>query len=102
MATPCPRVQNCGVIGGADRIRPTDCLLSEQYVTCSDFPLSKLGFVRLSCNCSPGNHNVLRSAATAGAVRAEEREGAHADSARYFDHAPIDIGDATPTIRGVQ
>jgi hypothetical protein len=38
----------------------------------------------------------------AGAVSVGEWHGEGADRARYFEHAPVDIGDAILTMRGVQ
>ncbi|OBK76297.1 hypothetical protein [Mycobacterium sp. 1274761.0] len=40
--------------------------------------------------------------APAGAVHVGEWRGDGADRGRPFEHAPIDIGDATLTIHGVQ
>jgi hypothetical protein len=40
--------------------------------------------------------------APAGAVHVDEWRGDGTDLGRYFEHAPIDIGDATLTIHGIQ
>jgi hypothetical protein len=38
----------------------------------------------------------------AGAVSVGEWDGEGADRSRYFEHGPVDIGDAILTMRGVQ
>jgi hypothetical protein len=38
----------------------------------------------------------------AGAVSVGEWHGEGADRSRNFEHAPVDVGDATLTLRGVQ